>query len=173
MAGNKPLPIDKDDVAQLRKQVDDIYEAKDKYAYYLLAVAATAIAYVAHQTSQDALRLDHAILGLAVFCWLVSFYYGCKNRYLHISYLDNSFARSMFGLGVKMEKYANLKKMTPAVEKVVKELAGDMDAAAKQNSADGLEYFPYQFRMLVAGMVFYVIWQVLIMYLKMPPPAKH
>lgn len=74
--------------------VADIYAAKDRYSYYLLAIAAAAIAFAATRTNGVPLQEDHYVLGIAVLFWGLSFYFGCKNRALHIAYLENHLLRT-------------------------------------------------------------------------------
>ena len=55
-------------------------EAQSKYTYFLLVVAASAIALVVQRTTGRLLNWNMIPLGLAVAFWAGSFFAGCRNR---------------------------------------------------------------------------------------------
>lgn len=63
--------------AELQKQVT---EAHAKYSYFLMAVAASAIAICVSRTTGRPLEWPMLPLGAAVLCWGLSFFAGCCNR---------------------------------------------------------------------------------------------
>ncbi len=62
------------------QKVPAIESAEDKYVYFLLGIAAAAIAYGMQRTSTASLHPADSMLGLAFVCWGVSFWAGCWNR---------------------------------------------------------------------------------------------
>src|SRR5688572_9856827 len=58
-------------------------ESQRRYAYFLLAAAASGIALSVNQTEGEALGLSQLPLGAAVACWGLSFVFGCR----HLSYM--------------------------------------------------------------------------------------
>ena len=57
-----------------------LVEVQSKYTYFLLAVAASAIALAVQRTTGSPLTSNMMPLGLAVACWAGSFFAGCRNR---------------------------------------------------------------------------------------------
>ena len=57
---------------------EQLTSAQGKYAYFLLAAAASAIALAVNQTAGEPLKRHQAFLGIAVLCWGLSFYFGCR-----------------------------------------------------------------------------------------------
>ena len=54
-------------------------EGQSKYTYFLLAVAASAVAFAVQKTTGMKLSWSMTPLGLAAISWGFSFYCGCKN----------------------------------------------------------------------------------------------
>lgn len=60
-------------------------EDQSKYAYFLLAGAATALGFALTQTSELTLSWNQTPLGIATAFWAASFYCGCK----HLQYSNS------------------------------------------------------------------------------------
>lgn len=154
----------------------DMNASKDKYVYYLLAITAGAVAFVAHETNQVALHEAHWILGVAVGFWLVSFYVGCKNRFLDISYLSDSFWSIGLKLGIAAERHSLGGKITEDQRKglwIAEEFVDGIDEDKKNASVGARDCFEWQFRLFVLGAVAYIVWHIYEMYLRMPLPPVH
>lgn len=160
----------------LALSMENTNAAKDKYVYYLLAITAGAIAFVAHETREVALHEAHWILGIAVLFWLVSFYVGCKNRFLDISYLSDSFWSAGLKLGIAAERHLLGNTITEDQQKALwtaEEFVDGVDEDKKTASAGARTCFELQFRLFVLGAVAYIAWHVYEMYFRMPPSPVH
>lgn len=157
------------DASDFARQVADIYAAKDRYTYYLLAIAAAAIGFAANQTSGQALRFDHFLLGFAVLFWGFSFYFGCQNRLHHISYLDNSFWRSALTTVAEHELAEKGGTVPPEAVTLIAEAIDGIGAQAESDSVSGSDFFLYQYRTLLLGTGLYVCWHIWDMALHRAP----
>jgi hypothetical protein len=54
---------------------------QEKYDYWLMAVAASAIGLAVNETKDATFRLSQIWLGAAVLAWLVSFFASCRIQY--------------------------------------------------------------------------------------------
>ena len=67
--------------------------AQDKYTYFLSAATGAAIALVINQTQGSTLTWSQAPLAVAVLCWGLSFFFGCR----HLEYVSsNLYANAEF-----------------------------------------------------------------------------
>jgi len=133
-------------------------ETQNRYTYFLLATAGAAIALAINQTRDVPLALFQIPLALAVVCWGLSFFFGCRN----LAYVSSSL-------------YANAELFR--VQRGEHPLIGhhpDKIAAGSEGIREAIEYNSHwanrfghwQFRFLVAGAVFYIAWHVLEMFLR-------
>ncbi len=134
------------------KLAEQLHEAQAKYVYFLLAAAASGIALAVQQTAGDALDWRHTTLGVAVVCWAVSFFAGCKNRAFFHSTLYANAALAQLQDGSYLERLPHPKQVEAACEGVRQ--------AANENSASANAWGKLQFRALVAGALFFLAWHV-------------
>lgn len=132
-------------------------EGQNKYTYFILAVAGAAIALSVNQTQDAKLSLAQIPLGIAVICWGLSFFFGCRN----LAYV-NAALRANVGLfhiqsGNDPVAGAEFRKITAASEGIKE--------AFEFNSEKANIYGHLQFRFLISGAVFYIGWHILKMYL--------
>lgn len=59
-----------------------------KYTYFLLTAAGAGIALAANQTQGEVLGWAQTPLAIAVICWCLSFFFGCRNVECDQSVLD-------------------------------------------------------------------------------------
>ena len=132
-------------------------EGHDKYIYFLLAAAGAAIAFAVTQTAAATLTLDKIPLGLAIACWGLSFFAGCRQiqRNQDILHQNYQFLRMQDGIHPEFPPYPQL----------VHAIAEDLEKRSKQSGKWGA----WQFRFLITGAVFYITWHVFEMYLRTPP----
>lgn len=122
--------------------------SQTKYVYYLLSISASCIAFSLFQTKEALLLYTHIPLGIAVSLWGLSFYFGCQ--------------KLLFNLAVKMKnqvlikKHDQFQKYPDTRETFVSEMDKDMKKAGW--------YFKYQFKCLIWGAGFFIVWHVLEMY---------
>jgi hypothetical protein len=149
--------------SQTRYLHEQLTTAQSKYAYFLLAAAASAIALAVNRTAGTALAVSQIPLGAAVACWALSFYFGCR----HVSYvaatLRANVALSMIQSGVHPEVPAHPQYIQAAAEGTREAGEGNAEGAGRNARR--------QFQMLVAGAVFYLAWHVLGMTLRTPEIA--
>lgn len=70
--------------------------AQEKYIYFLLAVAASAIGYAITQAKVEPFNLNHAAFGLSVCLWSLSFMSGLK----FIEFTTNSTYQNVIYLSI-------------------------------------------------------------------------
>ena len=123
-----------------------IIEEETKYAYYLLAIAASAIAYSIEKTTGKNFDCTLVIAGLAVLSWAGSFYVGCKNRICNIKKLQNEFGR------LSIDENATISETMK--QKSKKHLWNKFDTLCdKANNC-----FRWQYRLIIIGAIIFVSW---------------
>lgn len=140
--------------AHLSKQ---LAEAQSKYTYFLLAVAASAIALAIQRTTGCPLNWNMIPLGLAVACWAGSFFAGCRNRAYFSSTLYANAALLQVQDGTRPD--------------AVVAAAQGIREAAVHNSSMANFWGHLQFRLLVLGATCFLVWHVVEM-MGVVPNAK-
>jgi hypothetical protein len=136
---------------------------QSKYAYFLLAAAASAIALAVKGTASSALAVNQAPLGLAVVCWSLSFYFGCR----HVRYVAATLYANINLVMVQDSTHPQL----PPHPQLAQAAAEGVRKAAERNSEAAGRNAKRQFKLLVAGAVLYIAWHVLGMALRTPTVA--
>lgn len=134
------------------------HTGRDKYTYFLLAVTASAIAFSVQKT--DGLKLAWSMLplGLAVLLWGLSFYFGCQNLlWVQASIYANY---NLFELqkGVHPDQPAHPQLLEAAINGV--------RSALESNIKNTQFYAQWQFRLLITGAVFFLIWHIIEMIIR-------
>lgn len=127
-------------------------EAWTKYVYFLLAVAASAIAFSVSVTSDEPLQLSQIPLGIAVSFWGLSFYFGCRS----VWHRNESLGVSAIGIMAHLER-----QLSPGANRKLRKSADLKDKIAAR-------YMRWQFGYLVAGAVSFILWHVLEMATRTP-----
>ena len=118
-----------------------------KYAYFLLAVAASAVGFAVQKTTGVGMQWSQLPLAVATGLWGASFFFGCRHHlWLHATLATNS----------------DFLKLQNANQQ---ELAADARSAMIENADDATFYAKWQFRLLVTGAAFFLVWHVLEMFL--------
>jgi hypothetical protein len=129
--------------------------SQDKYTYFLLAGAASAVALAVNRTTGASLSYWQVPLGLAVLCWGLSFYFGCR----HIAYVNSNLYANSELLKVQSGTHPlagrNPQLATAAAEGITK--------AMEANSEVANRYGHLQFRLLISGGILYIAYHVLEM----------
>lgn len=133
-------------------------ESQSKYTYFLLAAAGAAIGFALTQTQDESLACSQLPLGIAVFLWGISFFCGCR----HLAYVNSTLYANTVLLKIESGQH-------PAVgnhPQYIQATSEGVRQAIEQNSESANRLGHWQFRFLIAGAVFYVIWHLLEMYLR-------
>lgn len=143
-------------MSEMKSQMaNQLHEAQAKYTYFLLAVAASAIAFAIQKTSGCHLDWSMLPLGLAVFSWAVSFFAGCRNR----AYFSSTLYANLALLDLRDGSHPE----SPSHPDAVAAACEGVQRAAEQNSSSANFWGHLQFRLLVAGAVLFLTWHVLEM----------
>jgi len=130
--------------------------AQDKYTYFLLAAAGAAIALAVSQTKETSLSWSQLPLGIAVLCWGLSFFFGCR----HLGYVSSTLFANADLLCVEHGQHplsGNNPELMVAVSEGIRQ-------AIESNSERANRLGHMQFRFLITGAVFYIAWHVIEMW---------
>jgi len=131
---------------------------QDKHVYFLLAAAGASIGFAITRTNDAALHWAQVPLGLAVLCWGLSFYYGCRN----VDFTSETVFVNTELLRIRSGQHpmAGVHPQAMAVGAEVALKAIDRNSNAAGNA------LRWQFRLLLLGAVLFVVWHVGEMYLR-------
>lgn len=141
-----------DEIKQLHNQ---LRTAQDKYSYFLLAIAASAIAFSIQITKSDVFSYSLSPLGLALIFWISSFYAGCRS----IAFVNSTLYANAEYLKVK----AGIHPEAGNHPEVIQAASEGIMEAIKSNSNNAGSYGNRQFNHLALGGVFFVTWHILEM----------
>lgn len=134
--------------------------SQDKYSYFLLAAVGAAIGFALNQTNGKSLSLSQVPLGLGVFLWSLSFYFGCK----HLAYVSSTLFGNSELLLVQSGQHPKAGK-NPQLVQAASEGIRD---AIESNSDMASCFARWQFRSFVLGGMSYIAWHVWEMWLRVP-----
>jgi hypothetical protein len=126
---------------------------QSKYTYFLLAAAASGIAFAVRSTEGASPTWSLVPVGLAVAAWASSFHRGC--RYLQASQLT---------VRVNMDYLLLLQGEHPLAGREGWKIAAGSEALTEQQeklATSAAVHYVWQFRYLVAGGLFFLAWHVL------------
>ena len=131
---------------------------QEKLTYYLIALSVTSIGFAVYQTS-DAPLSDHQVpLGLAVLCWGLSIF--CGIRFLGVL-LTQLFANNTY-LEVVNGQHPEIGNHPGKIDAAVKGL----NSALTINRSKAKRLSKFQDNFFYAGVIIFLIWHVLEMYLR-------
>ena len=131
---------------------------QDKFTYFLLAVAGSAIAFSIQEITDKDYSQSLIPLGIAILSWGVSFYYGCCN----IRYVASSMYANYELIRVQNGEHSNLNSNPSLIEAA----SAGIKEAIHINAEKVGKYSTRQFQILILGAIFYIGWQILEMYLR-------
>ena len=131
---------------------------QDKYIYFLLAVAASGIAFSVEKTTGLKLNWSMLPLGAAVILWAISFYFGCKNLYWVQTSISANYSLLQLQKGVHSNQPDDPQKLEAAIRGV--------SSALDSNIKEGAFYDQWQFRLLITGAVCFVAWHIVEMIIR-------
>lgn len=76
---------------ELKEIYNNLNTSQDKYTYFLLAAAITAIGFTITQTQNLVLKISEIPLAVSVVFWGLSFFFGCRNREYYNATLYGNF----------------------------------------------------------------------------------
>jgi hypothetical protein len=145
--------MDRDD--QLLELYSRHAQGQEKYTYFLLTAAASAIAFAVVRTDAYLLNWWLAPAAVAVALWLGSFFCGCQN----LLWVNTALSANIALLELQYGTHSN---QPPTPELVMAAMQGVRNAL-KSNADKGTRYYRLQFRLFVAGALCFLCWRVLDM----------
>lgn len=139
--------------------------AQSKYSYFLLAGAAAAIALALKQTESAQLHWRQLPLALALICWALSFFFGCR----FLAWVQATLHANITLLLVEQGEYPNL----PAHPDLRRAAAEGVRSAAEANAEGANRNARRQFRWLVGGSISFIAWHLLEMIARTPSLIDH
>lgn len=136
---------------------------QDKYTYFLLAAAASGIAFAVRSTTGAILHWSLIPIGMAVFCWGLSFFHGCR----YLQYIGSNLYANFHLLKVHRGQGPS----GPLVLWQAQAAAEGIGEAMKENQEIAGRHYDKQFRYLISGAVLFVAWHVLGIVLRSGVPA--
>ncbi len=140
---------------EMRQIHDQLHKAQNRYTYFLLAAAASAIALIIKSTDESTFAIPMLPLGLAVISWGVSFFYGCKN----IQFVNSTLYANYNYLIVK----SGLHPKAGKDPELISAASQGIRKAMEYNSERANRFVKWQFKLLVIGALFYLVWHLLEM----------
>ena len=130
-------------------------EVQNKYNYFLLAVAAAAIALSLKRTTDSKIVYSMIPLALAVLSWGLSFFCGCRRSiYAEVNlYANFELLKTQKG---EHPKVGNNPQMIAAGAQAIKD-------AMEYNDNKAKFYGKWQFRLLILGALFFISWHIIEM----------
>jgi hypothetical protein len=127
-----------------------------------MTAAGAGIALAVNKTQDSWLAWSQIPLALAALSWGVSFFLGC----LHIMYTGKALAGNGAYIRAEKEFYTRPGYNTPAQMAKMKGIEGGMTTASEKAG----NTFDWQFDLVVAGGILFVVWHILEMYLRSTNP---
>ena len=137
-----------------------LVEAQTKYIYFLLAVAASAIALAIQRTTGRALTLNMIPLGIAVLSWSGSFFAGCRNR----AY----FSSTLYANAALIKAQEGTHPDVPNPPDAIAAAVNGIREAAENNSSMANFWGHLQFRLLIFGAICFLVWHIIEMMSVVP-----
>jgi hypothetical protein len=143
------------DLMEIHKQHS---AGQDKYTYFLLAVTASAVAFAVQKTSGLKITYSLVPLAFAVLLWGVSFFFGCKNLLWVSASISANYSLLQLHKGVHTDQPNHPQLLEAAIQGV--------RSAFESNVREAQFYGIWQFRLLIAGAIFFLAWHILEMVLR-------
>ena len=136
---------DNEDLLELYKQHRT---GQDKYTYFLLAAAGAAIGFAIQKTEGLVLSWWLLPVAVATLCWVVSFYFGCKNLIWVQTTIYSNYNLLQLRRGVHPEQ--------PPHPQLVQAAISGVEEALKINVSKTQLYATWQFGSLILGAIFFI-----------------
>jgi len=132
-------------------------EIQDRHTYFLLAAVGAALGLAVSQTQGKAIAWSQLPLGLAALNWGLSFFCGCR----HLAYVGST----IYGNADLLQIQAGVHPRVGQHPQMIAAAESGVRSALETNASRANRYGHWQFRLFVAGALFYIAWHVLGMYL--------
>jgi hypothetical protein len=129
---------------------------QDKYAYFLLAIVASAIAFTVNKTIGLKVTYADIPLGLSVIFWGLSFYFGCKYLEWCQTATFSNFNLLQLKKGVHPQQPLHPLEIEAAISGVT--------SALESNSSNAGKYNSFQFKCAIGGALMFLIWHAIKVY---------
>lgn len=133
-------------------------EFQNKYAYFLLAVAASGIAFAIQKSEGAYMAWPLAPLGLAVLNFGASFFLGMRQIEFVGALLAANYSYLQLLSGVHPDQPPNDETLQAATNGVKRAMNRNMNRAETAAT--------WQIRSLLAGFLFFVIWHILDIHIR-------
>jgi hypothetical protein len=130
--------------------------SQDKYIYFILAAAASAVAFALVRTQDLPLSFRLVPWGLALFLWGLSFFCGCQ----HLRYVSSTLFSNAELLRIQRGQHPQV----GAHPEMIAAASEGIKSAMEYNSERANILAKRQFYLFIAGALAYVAWHVLQMY---------
>jgi hypothetical protein len=131
--------------------------SQEKYIYFLLAADASAIAYALNRAEGRLLTVFLVPWGLSLLFWGASFFFGC----MHILYLTSNLYANINLIEVQKGEHPDAGQNPQLINAATK----GIQSAMEYNDDKATLFGKLNFSLFLSGVVTYIIWQVLVMYL--------
>lgn len=132
--------------------------SQDKYAYFLLAAVGASIAFALNQTKGMSLEKSQILLAISVLLWGFSFFFGCR----HLQYVSSTLYANIEMLKIESGRHPHIGNHP----QVVAAASEGVRSAIESNSETSNNLAKLQFRLFIAGVIFYISWHTLEMWLR-------
>ena len=158
----------KEDLEKVLQRAPAIEAAEDKYVFFLVGVAAAAIAYGMQTTITTPLRYWDAFLAGAFLCWGVSFWAGCRNRDRRLAGATAVFWSSFVSSAVDAQLMITppSEEQRRVLDTAIKSLVDELNSGSNKAAAEARCCFEIQFRLLALGAVLFFVWRLVGMLLR-------
>ncbi|MEB2651458.1 hypothetical protein SOP89_08730 [Pseudomonas siliginis] len=132
--------------------------SQDKYAYFLLAAVGASIAFALNQTQGLSLKSSQIPLAISILLWGFSFFFGCR----HLQYVSSTLYANIEMLKIESGRHPKVGNHPQALAAA----SEGVRSAIESNSETSNNLAKLQFSLLIAGVVFYISWHTLEMWLR-------
>lgn len=132
-------------------------QQQEKYVYYILALTVSAIGFAIYKTSGLPLKFSQIPLGLSVLSWGISIFCGLR----FIEYLISSLYANNAYFDILAGRHPDLGNIPWKKEAG----AEGVKQAMESNGTTAGKYFDWQGRLFYGGIVLFILWHILEMYL--------
>lgn len=130
-------------------------EQQERYVYYLIALAVTALGFSVYKTSDLPLRITQIPLAAAVFCWGLSIYFGL----IHLKLLINLILHNLDFIRLKKGEYSGIGN-EPRKIQYATELASEK---TNKHIKRAVKCFAAQQILFYCGVLLFIVWHVIEM----------
>ena len=132
--------------------------SQDKYTYFLLAIAAGAVAYSIRLTIDFTLSYKLIPLGIAVLCWGASFFFGCRQ----LSYINSTLYANFELFRVQRGEHPD----AGTHPQIIAAASSGIMQAMESNSEKASLFAARQFHFLITGSILFLAWHLLEMLIR-------